>query len=453
MKLPLLLALVLLAGCLAATPPPAAPSPTAQQLAQAFAVTTDHDHKDPKAHDLALGLQQVGGVPLAKLTGGDGGRASDVQFFGTLAAVAVNGGAGGFDLVDVSDPAHPTVVSRYRSGSEDNWYVKFSPDGKFVFLTANGNFNPTNAAATLQQDVTSQTATDAARGLQAIDVRDPKAPALAAVFPSPIRVINCYPVLVQGVTYVFATVVDDRSPVAAVPSPGVLQNYVSVLKFDASGATPTLTEVARWTPDKAGAGDTLTHDVYVEEHPLTHQRILYVGGWDSGAWLVDVTDPTAPKTLSHVTPYDVAQGAHTHTVKATTVGGKPVMLVSPETFAGAPSGRYHLYDTTDPTRPTEIASWALPGNLTNPEALLWSPHEFTLANGRAYTSNYHAGVWVLDLARGLAPVAAWDEAGVGWAPAPASEHWAVDSETAVWHEGYVYDVDMGQGLVVLKEAS
>jgi hypothetical protein len=448
---PTLLALVAVAllapGCV--VPPPAPAS--GAQAASGWALPASHDHKDPAAHSLAVGLRQVSFVDLRTLLAGEPGRASDVQFHGDLAAVAVNGGSGGFVLLNVSDPAHPRVLSRYRSGSEDNWYTKFSPDGRFVFLTANGNFAPANAASTLVSDVQSQTLTDAARGLQVVDVQDPLHPRLAGLLPSPIRVINCYPVDVAGTTYVFATVVDDRSPAAAVPSPGALQNYVSVLRLDASGPVAQLQEVARWAPDKALSGDTLAHDVYVETHPITGQRILYVGGWDSGAWLVDVTDPTAPKTLSHFVPSDVLQGAHTHTVKPHPglVRGRHLTLVSPETFAGAPSGEYHLLDTTDPAHPVEVATWALPGNLTNPEALMWSPHEFTLANGLAYTSNYHGGTWILDLARGLAPVAAWAKAPDGWTPEPDAEKWAVDAEIAAWHDGDVYVADMGEGLVVL----
>lgn len=443
------LVLLLLSGCVA-TP---AHDGAAPRLPDGLALPPAHDHKDPHAHDLAFGLKQVGFMDLQTLFAAEPGRASDVQFFGDLAAVTVNGGAGGFVLVNASDPAHMKVLSRYRSGSEDNWYTKFSPDGKLVFLTANGNFNPQTAASTLAADAQSGTATDAARGLQIIDISDVLHPRLVGVYPAPIRVINCAAVTVNGVSFVFATVVNDRSPVGLVPAPGAISNFVSVLRLSMNGPAVGLQEVARWTPEKASSGDTLTHDLAIETHPLTGQRILYVAGWDSGAWLVDVTDPLAPKTLSHYAAPDIAQGAHTHTVKPHPglVGGKHLTLVSPETFVGAPSGSYRLLDTTDPARPMELAAWSLPGNLTNPENLLWSPHEFTLHDGRAFTSNYHGGTWVLDLAGGLRPVAAWARAPDAWTPTNAAK-WAVDAETAVWHQGRIFVADMGEGLVVLEEA-
>ena len=147
-------------------------------------------------------------------------------------------------------------------------------------------------------------------------------------------------------------------------------------------------------------------------------------------------------------------GAGTHTVKPhpTLIDGKHYTLFSPETFAGAASGAYVLLDTTDPAHPVTLDTWSLPGNLTNPQALMWSPHEFSLANGKAYTSNYHAGTWVLDISQGkLVPTAVYDAAPAGWTPRKESVKWAVDAETAVWHDGFVYVVDMGQGVLALRE--
>jgi len=131
------------------------------------------------------------------------------------------------------------------------------------------------------------------------------------------------------------------------------------------------------------------------------------------------------------------------------VQGRHVSLASVETFAGEPSGHHYLLDTTDPAAPALLAQWRLPGDLVNDEPLLWSPHEFTLAEGKAYTSHFHGGAWVLDMANlTLAPVAAWAQA---QPPGPRAR-WSVDAETAVWRDGRLYVVDMGAGLVVLREA-
>lgn len=168
----------------------------------------------------------------------------------------------------------------------------------------------------------------------------------------------------------------------------------------------------------------------------------------AGAWIVDVSDPSHPATLAKVET-DLALPAHTFKPHPGLVDGRHLSLVGPETFAGEPSGAYVLADTTDPAHPVAIGSWRLPGDLTNGESLLWSPHELTLPEGKAYVSQFHGGAGVLSLRGGrLAPVA-WRAAafpGVG-----KGARWASDVETFVRHGDYAYAVDMDGGLLVLRE--
>lgn len=451
-----MLGLVLLAGCLGAQPSHSTDTALharASALAS-LALVTDHDHTDPTSHSAAVGMSLASFFPLQDILQGEPGRASDLQFSpdGKFASVTVNGGSGGFVLLDATNAPNLTVISRYHSGSEDNWYTKFTPDGKFILLTANGNFAPATAATSFLEGLQKGTVSDGVRGIHVVDVTEPKRPRLAFVWPAPVRVINAWAEAYgSGETFVFASIIEDRTPTGAARSPGALSNYVQVLQLANDGK---LSPVARWAPDKNLGSDTLVHDVIVQTHPLTGRRILYAAGWDSGAWLVDVTSPSAPETLAHVRPPGAPTALGTHTVKPypALLGGRHVTLMSPETFAGAPSGDYVLLDTSDPAKPAILDSWRLPGNLTNAQALLWSPHEFSLANGKAYTSNYHAGTWVLDISGGkLVPTAVYDAAPAGWTPRKESVKWAVDAETTVWHAGYVYVVDMGQGVLALRE--
>ncbi|HUR68661.1 MAG TPA: hypothetical protein VM370_05390 [Candidatus Thermoplasmatota archaeon] len=427
-----LLLCLLLAGCATA---PAPASPVLLEL------PLDHDHAALAGHDLAQGLRRVGGIDLEALLAGEPGRASDLQFHEGLAAVAVNGGSGGFALLDATSLK---VLSRYRSGSEDNWYVKFTPDGRYILLTANGNFQAAPAAEGALEALTRGTLSHAARGLQVVDIADPSRPTLVGAYASPIRLINVATWESGGATYVAASVVGDRS-IQGAPAPGAVANGVDVLRLD-DGGTPI--RVARW--DVPGGPDPaiLAHDLSVEIHPLTGQTILYVAGWDAGALLVDVSNPTAPRLIGAFDPMDPA--IHVHTVKPHPglVEGRHLTLASPETFAGESSGRYHLLDTTDPAHPALVTTWDLPGNLTNAENLMWSPHEFSLAEGKAWTSNFHAGAIALDLRDELRPIAAW--AAPPAPPREGSAKWAVDVETVVWHDGLVYAVDMGRGIDVLS---
>ena len=105
------LALLLLAGCVAA--------PTSPPTPLAIEIVADHDHASLAGHAFAADHTRIGGSDLDTLLAGEPGRGSDLQFHDGrgLAAMAVNGGAGGFVLLNATDLS---VISRYRSGSEDN---------------------------------------------------------------------------------------------------------------------------------------------------------------------------------------------------------------------------------------------------------------------------------------------------------------------------------------------
>lgn len=445
-----LLAVLLLAGC-AATPE--APKGTPQDdsvvavLARAFAFGDGHDHGDASQHDASWGLEEAGRLARADLLGGETARVSDFQVHEGrgLAAVAVNGGSGGFVLLDASTPPDLRALGRYRSGSEDNWYVKFTDDGRHVLLTANGALSPARSAAGVLAGVTEGVATGPARGLQVVDVSDPAAPRLVGHWPEPIRVINAATHTRDGGTLVFASVTQDR--LAANPG-GALSNHVLVLRLvETPGGLVRLDEIARWKPREAGGAEAFPHDLAVERHPITGQLLLYAAWWDAGAFLVDVSDPAQPVEVARL-PGE--EGDHVDTVKPHPglVEGRHLTLLAPESFAGEPSGAYRLYDTTDPTRPVLRDAWTPPGDLHNDEHLLWSPHEFTLAEGNAWISQFHAGAGVLDLSGGqLTPVAWWARG------TPADGTWSVDVETFVRHGGYAYAVDMEGGVIVFAPSS
>ncbi|HWH08788.1 MAG TPA: hypothetical protein VNX21_06275, partial [Candidatus Thermoplasmatota archaeon] len=228
----------------------------------------DHDHAAAEGHDLAWGLEQVALVPAALLLGGEAARLSDVQFHGDRAAVAVNGGQGGFVLLDVSRGDDIKVISRYRSGTSDDWYVKFTPDGRHVLLAANAPGSPTALP------------TPGARGIHVVDVSDPAAPRLASAWPWPVRVVNVAAADLAGGTFVFASVV-------AEPTGAAGRNHVAILRLDGGRLAP----VATWAPAAPVGAHVLLHDLAVERHPVTGRDLLYAAAWDAGAYLVDVTDP------------------------------------------------------------------------------------------------------------------------------------------------------------------
>lgn len=407
---------VLLAGC-------AAPAPALHERAPDLTPTVDHDHTVAAGHHLAWNLELHGSLPLRTLFDDPGARASDVQLHEDLAIVTVNGGEGGFVVVDVTDPSAPVVVSRYRSGTNDNWYTKVTPDGRYVLLTANANLAP-------------QGATGVARGIHVVDLTDPSAPRLASIHPWPVRAVNLAIGELAGGTFVFASMMADQFGATR-------EGHVQVLRLDEGRLVP----VARWKPASPFGAVVFPHDLALDD------GILYASAWDAGAYLVDVSDPAAPRELGHWRPDGFpARGLQVHSVKPNEglVDGRKLALATVETFGGEPSGGTYLLDVADPTTPTLLSEWRLPGDLVNDEPLLWSPHEPAFVGGRAYTTHFHGGLVMLDARNGtLAPVAAWARAAPEAGPHP---RWAVDITTAVPRDGLVFAVDMGAGLLVLREA-
>lgn len=449
------LAALALAGCLTpADPGPQEPEP-AQRLDGADPATLPpepgHDHADPAQHGTAIGLARVGFTPIEDLLPDDEGRLSDLQFHGDLTVTVANGregaSAGGFVTLDASDPADLAPLGRYRSGSEDNWYTKITPTGRHVLLTANGGTSPDDALAGARESIADGAATGPARGIHVVDVTDPADPRLASVHPVPVRVINLATWLgPDNATYVAASILQDTG--AASPPAGAWPaepDHVRLLRLNRS--TGQLVELARWRPPGEAGPSVFGHDLHVAEHPATGDTLLYAAFWDAGGYVVNVDDPADPRTLGRVPPAGPADHVHTFKPHPGRVDGRAIAVLAPETFAAEPPGTYRAVDVTDPSQPEVVASFSLPGDgLRNAEPLLFSPHEFSLANGRVYTSNDHAGAWVLDLPD-LEPLAAWQNA---TGPARDPEAWAVNAETTVHRDGLVYVVDMQQGIHALQ---
>ncbi|MBI2077541.1 MAG: hypothetical protein HYT80_04095 [Euryarchaeota archaeon] len=411
----------------------------------------DHDHKDPALHNASVGFDLVGFADAKVILGEELARFSDVQFVQEKAIVTLNGRAGstggGFVILDLSTLAAPTLVGRYRSGSEDNWYTKVSPDGKFVFLTANGNGSPTSTAGSVAGGGSP------ARGVHAVDITDPQQPTLAAFMAVPGRVVNLATWTDESkVTFLAASIVLDRTSTAAGPVDANDLNYVGIYTFEppAGSTSPgKIEELARWQPrDAAGVANAFPHDLAVGVHPLNGKQLLFVAYWDAGGYILDVTQPDRPEVGSRIPAEGPTDHVHTFKPHRYLIGGRYYAVLAPETFGAEAAGEHRLFDITDARKPAFVKAWTPPpGDLVNPEPLLYSPHEFHLGNERLYASRFHGGVWVLGLPS-MEPIATWQKS-VG-EPARTKD-WAVDVSQVVWYNGNVFAVDMATGLLILAE--
>lgn len=447
----------LLAGCLAAPSPDAAPGPAAPADLLASPLLDEHDHADPALHALqTASFAKLGHHALGENASSALGSYGELDVQGDFAFVAVTGDAGevpGFIVVDLTARDAPVPVSFTATPPTRVADVKATADAATLFVGAQTitpetrHWSPGGAREAVELA--------AQNGILAFDVSDKTAPVFLT---ATIVDTGCHMLAVKeiaGSTVVFcagATVrVFEWSGDALVP----------LAEYHPADPTDNDELGSQETPEGivfGGVFQSIPHDMTVQDDPLTGTPVLLVSYWDFGLRFVDVSNPRLPTELGAWTgDGSTAWVGNVHTALATTLDGATrLVLAVPEAPDDVPSALW-VVDATDWTSPAFVSEWKAPGDHPS-EGFRFSTHNFQVVEGRVYLAFYHAGVWVLD----LAPAAS------GGAPAPLAyylPHESVDVATEdparvnapdVWDvvvkDGYVYALDIDQGLFALHYA-
>jgi PGF-CTERM protein len=324
----------------------------------------------------------------------------------------------GFVTVDVSDPTDPQVMAEVtdvaadRDGGPLQSVLDVKVSGDDLLVSGAAQRGPID-------------------GIQVYDVSDPADPVPRTEFRrTNYSIHNAF--LDEDYAYVHGP--DGRSMVV----------------FDVSGSAPE--EVAQWSPldveldgvegwsdqDELGLVSG-QHDIFVQD------GVAYCAYWDAGTWLVDVSDPTTPRYLNHVTEVDLGSltdlpeeetglrfleapgNAHYAAVNDDgTLLGVGAEAWDDETTAGGGPGGIDLWDVSDPSSPEKLST-ILPErapDLTQ-QGTWTTSHNFELSDGRLYSSWYEAGVKIHDVSDPSNPeLLAWwrdpDET-MFWTARPAAE--------------------------------
>jgi PGF-CTERM protein len=296
----------------------------------------------------------------------------------------------GYVTVDVSDPTDPQVMAEVsdvgadRDGGPLQSVLDVKVSGDDLLVSGAAQRGPIN-------------------GIQVYDVSDPANPTPRTEF--------------HRTTYSIHNTFFDGDH-AYVHGPG----GQSMVVFDVSGSTPE--EVSRWSPldveldgvegwsDKDELGLVSgQHDIFVQD------GVAYCAYWDAGTWMVDVSDPTAPKYLNHVAELDLGSllglsekeagqwfleapgNAHYAAVNddATVLGVGAEAWDVEATTGGGPGG-IDLWDISDPSSPEKLST-ILPERAPDLTRVgTWTTaHNFEFSDGRLYSSWYDAGVKVHDV--------------------------------------------------------
>lgn len=404
--LPLLL--VALAGCLADGPASDAadadPDPLAD-LARLIGepITELHDHLDVSLHTDSVNVEFVDWSSL----GVELGRNGFANFVlhsdedERLAFVAVDGDAdGGFVIADVSDPDNITPLGRYWVDGNNIQEVRVTPDGDYAVM--NIQTVPSNPGYFTSPDA----GEDCMVCIHVVDVRDRANP----------RLVSALPVELLGTHNFHFEQYDDGlylfyvgQPLAgAAVDPG---NHVWVARFEeAAPGQAALVPVSEFAHDRSDdVGRSFPHDVMVQDHPLTGQKVAYVSHWNGGHVLFDVTDPLRPAPLDVLAEAAPSDALAVHWIwqeEWTRPDGRVIAWSAPEIGSlESGTGVVRALDVTDPGDVRQVGTWTLPGNATIPGRYILSPHTLFVdeRTGLAAVSHYHAGVWILDASVPEAP--------------------------------------------------
>lgn len=394
-----LVLVVLIAGCAAPTADVRDPVP-APQLAPFVGepIVQDHDHADRAAHNASQGLRLVAHVkPWGDGSEYGAGGVNEFAIRGQYVFVSRSNPEGGFAVVDLSDPRAPRVVGDFRS--EGGGDIEVTSDGRFVLLMTQ---------RTLPGQQTLDAATPLARaprGVYVVDVSDPTRPALSSFFPLPTNGPHTAfyyrdrsgQEIVALQTYDLVT--DPTSGALEATNPGTQRIWLTELVRDATGARLEPRGEYAVTSLPPSGQLYFPHDAYIERHPVTGARLMYVAYWDAGVRIVDITDLARPVEVAAHADFAPSALIAMHDVRPfpAPIAGRHVLAAGPEIVTAPEAGQVTFIDTTDPSAPEKLGHWSVPGNLTVDSPFLFSPHVFDLdARGRLVIGYNHAGVWLVD---------------------------------------------------------
>lgn len=342
----------------------------------------------------------------------------------------------GFAIVDIADPASPSIVETRtdlladQEGGPLSEILDVAVHGEKLLVVGPGNDHEEPSL----------------EGVLLYDVSDPRAPERIEFYETEFPIHNSF--LSESHAYL------------------VNSSQLVILELD-DGAS----EVGRWQPsDDVPAWAEVhpllrfAHDVFVRD------GLAFVVEWDAGTFIVDVSDPSDPRAVTRVggrsletlrsipddevVNHSLSMPGNHHTSMVNEDGS--LLVVNKEAWETSltaeldldPLGEVELWDVSDVEAPSKLATIEAPNSRDPRKAEInTTPHNFDIRGERLYSSWYDGGVKIHDISDPTAPeLLAWwraPERWSFWTAQYATEEFFVSSS----HSRGRYNA--GKGAVVL----
>lgn len=336
----------------------------------------------------------------------------------------------GTTLVDISDPRHPRVLCtidvppgwhshkvRARDGLMIINHERFGSDGPAEF----------------------------GGGLAIYDTTKPETPKLISKWMTSGKGVHRYDY-------------DGRYAYISPTEDGYVGNFVMILDL-IDPAHPV--EVGRWwIPGQwTAGGEEYPWGDYVTprcHHPIRMGNRLYVSYWHHGLFILDISDMTRPKLISHINSSpSFPHPTHTCLPIPQDLKGRRIMVVADEDVAKlrpAPPSFAWIYDITDETNPLPISTFQVPG--IDPDGAPQPPMTGCHQPSERFTGSiipfawFAQGLRLVDIADPFAP----REVGHYLPDPPSGAERSSSNDVTIDDRGNLYLIDRIRGVDIIESS-
>jgi hypothetical protein len=340
----------------------------------------------------------------------------------------------GTSILDISDPRKPKVVSRLMTTHPWTHSHKVRVVGDL--MVANSEIEPGAGDRNAFPD----------GGFRIYDIKDKINPRLITFVKTHARGVHRFD---MDETYAYISTEMEG-----------FQGNILVIYDIRNPASPR--EVSRrWMPGQNIAAGETPHRrgrMHMLHHAMRNGKELYAGCWFSGVSIIDVSDVTRPRTLSHC-EYDppCAEPTHTFLKVPFPIGGRSIAVSTEEERGsrgpdtGKPHAPLRTWDVTDPRQPKILCTYHL-DEAAQPyhgEGVRFGTHQLREIVDRdcmLYVTWFAAGLRMIDISDPANP----REKGY-FIPQPTkgkTTPWTNDVATD--ERGLIFVTDKSRGLDVLE---